>query len=460
MSIEPIGLITILLGVYCLRLGHLATATVFVVATLLGAAAAMLIGAANIQPAHLFLAFVAMSLFAKDGEKAAAISALAFPRPGFWLMCLVGVGILSAFALPRLLAGATAIIPLGVSEYADTGSAVPLGPVYLTADLICFTMIAAMAATPRGFEAMASAIVACAAGNVIFAILDLVTYYTGTLWVLDIIRNAQYTLHFASEVSGMKRIVGSFPEASSFGRQTLGLLSFVGTLWVYGRRPALTGTLALASLILVVFSTSSAGLAGTAPVLLILYFTALRRFGISQERPMISIILLCGPLLLVALVLYAQLDQEAAKPIKDYLDELIFSKSNTASGIERTAYNSYAFQNFLDTFGLGVGLGTVRTSSFGVALLANVGILGTILYLFFALTAFVQRRGVRGSFPSDVRRAARNACLGLMIGDMLGAPGIEQGLLFYVLAAVACAVPEQSLARSPAPLGLRSGAVA
>src|SRR5712672_3588051 len=59
MSIEPIGLLTIIVGLLCLQLGYLATATTFVVATLFGAAAAVLIGSANIQPAHLFLAFVA-----------------------------------------------------------------------------------------------------------------------------------------------------------------------------------------------------------------------------------------------------------------------------------------------------------------------------------------------------------------------------------------------------------------
>jgi hypothetical protein len=46
------------------------------------------------------------------------------------------------------------------------------------------------------------------------------------------------------------------------------------------------------------------------------------------------------------------------------------------------------------------------------------------------------------------------------VGDMLGSPSVEQGLLFYVLAALACAEPERNAARlSPQP-GLRSGAIA
>lgn len=83
MSIEPIGLLTIIIGVLCLGLGYLATATTFVVATLFGAAAAILIGAANIQPAHLFLAFLAATALARRREAAGAVRAVHLPEPGF-----------------------------------------------------------------------------------------------------------------------------------------------------------------------------------------------------------------------------------------------------------------------------------------------------------------------------------------------------------------------------------------
>src|SRR6202043_878008 len=109
-------------------------------------------------------------------------------------------------------------------------------------------------------------------------------------------------------------------------------------------------------------------------------------------------------------------------------------------------------QNFLDSYGLGVGLGTVRTSSFPIALLSNVGVPGTIFYLLFAATAFGRRRGTPRTFPSDVRLAARNACLGLIVGDIFAAPTVEQGLLFYVLAGMACAEPERNTGGlSPGP---------
>ena len=119
-------------------------------------------------------------------------------------MCLLIYGIVTGLLLPRLLAGSMPIIPLGSSEYAETGSTVPLGPVsgnytqaiYLVGDFVCFTMIVAIASTQAGFAAITNALLAYAVGNALFALLDLATYATGTQWLLDFMRNAQYTLHF------------------------------------------------------------------------------------------------------------------------------------------------------------------------------------------------------------------------------------------------------------------------
>ena len=75
MSIEPIGLLTIIVGFLCLQLGSRATFATLVVAALFGSAAALLIGSANIQPAHLLLAFVAATVLRHPREAAGAISA-------------------------------------------------------------------------------------------------------------------------------------------------------------------------------------------------------------------------------------------------------------------------------------------------------------------------------------------------------------------------------------------------
>ncbi|WP_246778221.1 hypothetical protein [Rhizobium sp. BG6] len=105
MSLEPIGVFTIVAGVCCLLLGYPAAAMVFVVMTVFGAAAAIVAGAANIQPAHLFLLFFAVATLSWRKNAMTAMQALRPGQPAFWLACLVVYGAASGFFSPRLLAG-------------------------------------------------------------------------------------------------------------------------------------------------------------------------------------------------------------------------------------------------------------------------------------------------------------------------------------------------------------------
>lgn len=126
MSLEPIGVLTLIVGLLCLQLGYIATSVTMVVAALFGASAAILVGAANIQPAHLLLAFVFATSLTRRREASNAIGAIKLPSPGFWLVCFVIYGVIVGIIAPRLLAGSMPIVPLGTSEYANTGTTVPL----------------------------------------------------------------------------------------------------------------------------------------------------------------------------------------------------------------------------------------------------------------------------------------------------------------------------------------------
>lgn len=455
MSVEAIGLATVAIGLFCLWRGSGAVSMAFVVATVLGSAAAVLIGQNNIQPAHLFLGFLAAAVLLRRDETAAAFKAISPPHPGFWLAWLVVYGVITGLLLPRLLAGVTEVVPLGVSEYGASRLTVPLGPnssnltqsIYLIADFLCFALIAGVASTRDGFRAVVAGMLFYAAANTLFALLDLATYLTGAQSLLDFIRNASYTMHHEEEVGGLKRIVGSFTEASVFGRSTLGVLGFTATMWLCGRYTAITGPLALASLALLTVSTSSTALAGLPVLLLCLYITAWQ-MALVRERLIPWAVVILFPLAALVAVTALLLNTEAVEAVTSYVDTTLLNKINTASGVERASWNSAAFQNLLDTWGLGVGLGTARSSNFLLALVSNTGVLGLILYSAFAYGAFLRPRGVPRDFSFDTFLAARNACLGMFIGDMLAGSVLDQGLLFYALAGLAAAVPV--VARTPA----------
>lgn len=452
MSFEPIGAITIGVGLLCLLLGRHATVVGFVVFCTLGSAAAILVGSANVPPAHLFLVFLCVATLAWRRLLANAVMTLKVSEPGFWFLCLVIYGVLSSYVMPRLFTGSTFIVPLGASEYPTTfDGIVPLGPVssnltqsiYLVGDLACFIIIMAVGSTRHGFQTITTALIAYAFVNLCFGALDLLTSATGTQEAMQIIRNAQYTFHDEESVGNMRRIVGSWPEASAFASMTLTAFAFTATMWLYGRLSLLTGTIALMSLAFVVLSTSSTGLAGAAIMVVVLYAVALTRCGTQRAYWNASAVVAFAPLLVCIVGLYLSSDANIFARIYEYIDTLILSKSTTSSGMQRGYWNQIALSNFFDTWGLGVGLGTNRTSSFPLALLSNLGIPGSVFYLMFIAMVFGARRGGARTFATDVRGAARIACLSALAAGVLAGPAVDQGLLFYVFAGLACAAPER-----------------
>ncbi|MDP4004398.1 hypothetical protein [Methylobacterium sp. NEAU K] len=466
MSFEPIGAITILVGLFCLLFGTRSTVMAFVIFCTLGSAAALLIGGANVQPAHLFLVFLAASTLFWRRTSVETLEALKITEPGFWLLCLVLYGVLSSYVMPRLFADQTYIVPLGASAHlATSDGVVPLGPVssnftqpiYLIGDLLCFVIISTVGSTRSGFETLTNALIAYAAVNIGFGVLDLVTSATGTQDALQFIRNAQYTFHDEETVGNMRRIIGAWPEASAFAGMTLGAFGFTGMLWLYGRKPLVTGPLALLSVLFVVFSTSSTGLVGSVAVLALLYATALRRCSLRRQDRFSAATVIAGPLVICTLVLIALVTDGTAAKIYDYVDTLVLSKAETSSGVQRSSWNAYAWKNFIDSWGLGVGLGTNRTSSFPLAVLSNVGIPGAVFYVLFLASVFGVRRGAPRSYPADVRSAARVACLSLLTGSVIAGPTVDQSLLFYVFAGVASALPEREHARAAQAAGLVPG---
>jgi hypothetical protein len=70
---------------------------------------------------------------------------------------------------------------------------------------------------------------------------------------------------------------------------------------------------------------------------------------------------------------------------------IIFKKSQTDSYVERTMWSRLALNAFYSTYGLGVGLGSVRTSNWFVSILSSTGLIGGGLLAWFILRLYVLR---------------------------------------------------------------------
>jgi hypothetical protein len=449
MTVEPIGIIIILVGLYGLYKPPAFLIYAFLTSTLLAAAAAFnvsAIGGMSIQPAHVLFGFLLLKFLSSREIVQKTLEAAQFGRPGFWLMLTVILSIVTAYFMPRLFQGETFVFPVRAQAVGMS----PLEPsttnitqsAYFIADASCFLLLSGFGATRGGIRTMLHATLFVATANLAFAALDWITYLTHTSELLSVIRNANYILRADDEVAGFKRTVGSFVEASSFGGVTVGYFAFTIRLWFMGIYPRYTAALTVLALIAALLATSTTAYFGLAVFLPLLYVEFLFH---TMSRPVsspVKLFVFGAPFLVAILVLCVALSDSYSTRAHDLLDMFFFNKMSSDSGVERSSWNHAAMQSFFDTYGFGFGNGSGRASSFIVAVIASLGIVGSgLLFLFFVGVFFGRSSAIQpGSLEDAARKGGKSMCLALIIGGCASAPLIDLGLGFYAYAALACAV--------------------
>ena len=110
-----------------------------------------------------------------------------------------------------------------------------------------------------------------------------------------------------------------------------------------------------------------------------------------------------GPFIIFIVIASLMLMPLAWETVLHIADATLVNKLNTQSGIGRWYWNENGLRVFSETDMLGAGLGSVRTSSLMVALLANVGIGGVVLFLaFLGSLAFTAARSAGNSEAGDL----------------------------------------------------------
>jgi hypothetical protein len=445
MTIEVIGAVTVLAGFWVLWQGPAAAFWVLALTSLLGAAAAFklpALGDASVPPVLVVAVFLSASVALRPRIRAAAVYSLAPPGPGFWILVFAAYAVASAYFLPRLFQGLTYAYSLARNE-ADIGIvSLPLKPratnatqaLYLIAELGCFMSIWALMVRNNA-RTITNALIVCAVVLLGSAIADVATHYTGTGFLLSWLRNANYRMLDSGEIGGLKRIVGTFTEAGAFSYAALGFYAFCLSLWLDGFRTRITGSLALLLALSLLLSTSTTAYGSFAMFSSLILAGTLVKLAKGQATRRD-----CGYLIIFAMIPFGVLVVIMFVPsvwsaVTGLFDATVANKLASQSGIERMRWNYYAMENFWDTSGFGAGLGSVRASSFAVALLANVGVLGLLL---FAVTlASALTTGKTLSFDDAVARAGLRACVALIGAACMSAGSVDLGFIFFVFFALA-----------------------
>ncbi|AUX80126.1 hypothetical protein [Sinorhizobium fredii] len=448
MNFELIGVITVIVGLGVLFAPVHWAFTFMVISTALGSAAAFnlpALGGASVLVPNVFLLFFCARIFMAYGE-GPVLAAYAPPKAGFWLLVLTMFGLMTAILLPRLFQGTIDVLTVERSVGARSIVAhVPLRfsssnitqAIYALGGAVCFGLCYAYIRRTAASAHLINVLLIVAAVNLGFAVADVLTYFTGTEQLLEFVRTANYALLTASEKGGFKRISGAFPEASAFADYTLVLFAAIASLWLDRIRSRVTGPMAAALLVALVLSTSATALVGLAVVVPFLWSRSVASALGSRRAGRTGFLLAVAALMPLALMMTITLFPATAESINQFLDEILLSKADSQSGRERMAWNAAAYQTFLDTSGLGAGLGSARASSYLLVLLSNVGVPGTAAFCLFVAATLRSRMPKAPSGDGETASVVRAAKAGLVAGlttSLISGTVYDLGLTFYILA--------------------------
>jgi hypothetical protein len=421
-----------------------AALTVQLVLCLFGAAAAIslpALGGATVTPAVLFLPFLSLRAL---GDRAELLSFRRVSRATFWLGLLALWGVLSALLFPRLFAGDMQILTVDRNGANLGATLLPLGPVsgnitqsgYALGGALAFFAVRRLLKAKGRLQQFRDAALLLGALNVLAALLNLAEFHLGLPGILAYVRTGNYAIFDAYEEAGLMRVQGTFSETSAFSAFTLPLFAFALSLWLQRVRSVYSGSIALASLSLLLISTSTTAYAALAVYSCAFAVVLGTRAYLHGQVPRVGALLGWAVAICLGTLVIGLVRPEILARVSEFAKLTVLSKLDTSSGFERSSWNRQAWANFRDTFGLGVGLGSARASGFALVLLSNVGVVGTLL---FAAFLWATCRGLPGEFTEEsaVPRASRHAVLAALAAAFVSGAVFDLGVAFYAFAAAA-----------------------
>lgn len=359
-----------------------------------------------------------------------------------WIVCLLTLyAVCGALILPRLFAGRTsAFIPM--REHGLVFE-VPLAPVsgnftqtaYFALGALAFLAMSVLLLRRGTLDAVRKGFFAWAGINAAAGVIDLMSKMMGAGDVFRPVRTATYALVTEVEQAGFWRIVGLYSEASAFGAAALASLAFSFTYWKStGSRPAFV--LAMVLLVLVLLSTSTTAYAGLGILFLVLMLGLAGSLAAGRiSRVDIGLLALCAVCAVAGLAILVR-DRHAFEAFEELFRTTILEKSTSSSALERSFWNARSLQSFLDTYALGIGLGSSRSSNWVISVLSQLGLLGALLQA--ALVATLAYAPGREAWSRGDRElialhdSVRAAALTVLLCGTIAGGAADPGLLFFI----------------------------
>ena len=412
MNIPITGLILIPLGAILMVLPWRYCLAGLVAFAMMSPAAVVNVGRFGLEPGY----FLALLLIARTALSAMAHGytlngfALGAMRPLFHFLAIV---LLVLFVALCFFQGHVETLP-GTAGF-KSGAVQPfaLGRnnftqiAYLLINL-CVVYSLAHQGARRGVETLARdwdrAIVVGLLFAVLVSLWQFASLYAGLPFPADFFySNAGYNRADSQTMVGLFRINGPFEEPSTLGYTFTGYVLFA---WLrYRFRPTvLSGLMVAGCIFCMLVSTSTTAFVGLALLgCLALFDLATGRVRIlprTLSAAQIGFLVLMFAGILVGSVVIAG----NWPAISLMLDNVIFDKADSTSFQQRAFADFLAIKIFVQTYGIGVGLGSHKANSLLLTLLSNTGIAGLVLFCSFVYGLFRAGSGLGDSSrPNAVR---------------------------------------------------------
>lgn len=419
------------------------------IAAVFEAAAAVTLGSFGVQPglvpALVFMAFMLLQLLL--GARFAALSAVWNVTRPFVLMTVWAV--IASFLMPRAFEGQVFVWPQRATlPYVI----IPLEPsptninqdIYLV--LNCMFLVLAAVYLSRSRLSLAPFLRAyLMSGFVVAAVAawQFANRVAGVPYPEDLFySNPGWAILTEQSIGGMPRINGPFSEPSSLGGYMASIVCAAGWMLLQGCRDRMLTLLIIVGLLSMALSTSTTGFAVLAVVcVLVPGFAVLR----GSVRLMTQIMKVAVPVVLFGSALFftaSLLVPSFQKTITEVVDGTL-NKKQSSSYDDRTGTDLDSLTAMVDTYGLGVGWGSNRSSSLLPGLLAQVGIPGILCLSWFGLGLTRQVRAAHRLGCTAEQSQVLDGCCGGIVGFLLGAlisaPTINSMTFYFLLALlIAC----------------------
>lgn len=445
--ITQFGIFIVLIGGYLmLRASTLAMLLFVMLTTLLGGSSAFnLPNGSSVLPGVMAVLLLTMRGVLPSHRPTGTLrSSLDANLP---LVLFTFYGVAGAVILPFIFAGVIDVAPLRPIFTSDPFATQPLvfTPQNLTSAGYLFTTMlgavcaygAVQAAGAERRVARVGAIVAITHAGL--GLASVVLAGTPLTAFFKFFRNALYN-QLDQDVAGLSRMSGIFAEPSNYAGYGFIYFVFVTELWLRHIDRRWTGwgsALLFVALIISTSTTAYIGISAYAVILMLRQICFPHTVSVQKLVPMAFGALAIAALIVGTLVIRP----ETLRVVEVVYRIMIVNKSESESGLVRLMWARQGIEAFWASGGLGVGVGSFRSSSLGTAILGSMGVIGIATYTAQMLRVFQPFRRSTYVESADARInvgvAAAWTVIVMSVPSFVSAPSPDPGLNWGLLAGIA-----------------------